>query len=134
MLYSLIVIMFFFQNSFSQEYAFDNFYEYKGGNSELTNFYLLNSKDDSYYLNSFNGSKLIYGKLRDTKRNTIHDYEILNQENSIRFNYQYSRKFYRDTYGNNFVVETSETKIDSTKREIKIIVFKNKRKKTIELK
>ena len=131
-LYSLLIIAFFFQNGFSQEYTFDSYYEYKTLNNGSTNFYFINSKDNSYFLNGTHGSESIYGTVIDLKKNITHEYEVINHENSIQFNYLFSKKYNLDTYGSNFVVETSEKEIDSTKREIKIVIFKNKRKKKIE--
>ncbi len=120
-------MLFFFQDGFSQEYRFDTLYEYNS-----CSFYLVNSKDNSYYLNSSKGSKTVYGTVRDSKEKTIHEYELVNHDDSIEFNYLYSVNVNLYPHGYGFVVESSEKKIDSTKREVNIIIYRNKRKKMIE--
>ncbi len=114
---------------------FDNFLEYKyKGKIGSTFFYLTNTKNDSYILNNYYGSDTMYGKIRDYNNNIFHELEILTTDTILKFKYLYSLKYSRNNYGSKFIVESFVNEIDSTSREIKIVVFKNKRKKKIECK
>ena len=127
------IVLLFCQNLFCQEYHFDNFIEYKELNGRI-NFHLTNSANSSYHLNSGYGSETIYGKIRDTENNLFHEYEVVNENNNIKFNYLFSRKYNPENHKTHLSYKITERKIDSINTEFKIIVFKNKKRKKIDFK
>ena len=122
------------QNCFSQEYTFDTFLEYTHTQSKESEFYLTNSSNDAYYFLSINGPTTIYGRIIDFKFNMIHLFDILEVGNTLKFKHIFSGGKSNYQGENKKVYEASEKKIDSSTKEIALIIFKNKRKKQIESK
>ena len=118
-----IIILFICQNVFCQEYNFDNFYEFEGSGIKAI---MINSQDDSYYFTCKKGSETIWGYLFDFKENSIHNYEVIDSDNSVQFNYLNSRKMttaYLTYIENNIQYDSTTEVIDSIKS--KTIITKN---------
>lgn len=129
---SLFIFLFFLQYSMSQEFYFDTILEYKELKSLASYSYSINSKDGTYYLYTNHGIRSDFPTIIDSNQNVKHEFEALNRDDSTHFKYLQSKELIVDPYGSNFVVEQFEKKVDSTRSDIKIVVFKNKRKKKIE--
>ena len=89
-LYSLLIITFFFQNGFSQEYTFDSYYEYVS-NGNIT-FFMTNSENENYIFFGHSGSDAIYGHVYDITQNKSHYFDVKNVNDGVTFTYLYSKK------------------------------------------
>ena len=79
-----------FQNSFSQEYTFDNFYEY---NTDYgTKFFMTNSENENYLFFGYTGNETIYGYIVDFNTNEYHYYDVANLNDDVNFTYINSAK------------------------------------------
>lgn len=65
----------------------------------------------------------------------MHEHTVTNDNNSIKFTYQLSRKFNPNRDKKSFTHETSEKRIDSSKTELSILIYRdNKQKFGVSLK
>lgn len=129
-----IAILFFLQNIFCQEYQyhFDYLLEYKSNDTnQIIN--IFNSKDDTFKMRINRGNNNYYADIIDDKNKIIHYHEAINTtNNSIQFNYLFSKKFEANSsFKYNFFFDMTEKKIDSSKTEVNILVYRNKKKKKI---
>ena len=123
-------MVFCFQNSFSQEYTFDNFYEYNTVYG--TNFYMNNSTNENYLFYGYTRGETIYGYIFDFNTNEFHYYDVANYNNSVSFTYShsYSRKNEMcscDKDGKRVSYTYTTESIDSLKTKITITKIKTKR-------
>jgi hypothetical protein len=119
-----IIALLFCQSSFCQEYVFDNFYEFQGDCNIAV--VMINSQNNTYYFTCRKGSETIWGYLNDYKENIIHNYEVINFENGIQFNYLNSTKIKPSKWlylEENMQYDVTNEIIDSTKT--KSIIIKN---------
>lgn len=128
----LFIFLFFLcQNVFCQEYYFDRFYEYTSNDKGVC-FFLLNTKDDNYLFFGRSYKNEITGFIFDYKTIEYHYYNVINNKNGVVFNYENSRKI-RGTYPESDNIKAlfdyTITKIDSLKESVKIIKYKEKRKR-----
>ncbi len=126
-----------FQNIFCQEYHFNRFLEYKDTKHNFIDVYLINTKDNSYSLElrTVYGKDSIYGVISDYKREIKHQYKVINIKDTIQFNYMNSIKnYYHSYYVSKKLIEESKKEIDSTTKEIEILIYRNKRKKKVDWK
>ncbi len=128
---ALFILFFYFQNLFCQEYHFDGFLEYKDSNDGRSNFYFYNSNDDTYRLSVFERFGENYGGITDTKNKLIHEHEVINIDNSIKFNYQSSRKWQPTKSKQDYFYDIIEKEIDSSKTEVTILIYLSKKKEKI---
>ncbi len=116
-----------YQSIYCQDYSFDYMLEYEDVKNGYSSFLLINQKNDSYILKTSEGSQDIYGTIRDSKNDISHEYDLKNVDTDLQFNYLYSRKYNAHTK-NTFFFEISEVDIDSTKKEVRILVYKNEKR------
>ncbi len=128
-LFFQIIVLLFCQNLFCQEYHFDGFLEYKNSISGDNSLYFYNSNNEVYYLNVYKRFETIYGGIRDTKNKILHEHEVTNKVNSIKFNYLFSRKLKLKKNSRKYFYDITEKKIDSSKTEVIILVYNDKKKK-----
>lgn len=133
-LYSLVVVLFFFQDSFAQEYTFDSFYEYNTDSG--TKFFMVNSADSNYLFYGFTGNQTIYGYIIDFSLGNMHYFDVENFNNAVNFTYTNSKKrtecFCHNDDEKNVTYTYAEESIDSMKS--KTIVNKIKTKKNGKIK
>lgn len=87
---------------------------------------MINSNDDNYYFTCRRDNEAIWGYLYDNKRMVRHNFEVLNFENSLQFNYLSSNKIKLSDYSyfeKNMQYDAITEDIDSIKT--KAIVTKN---------
>ncbi|NMH24859.1 hypothetical protein [Flavobacterium solisilvae] len=134
---TLFILFFFCQSFFCQEYHFDGFLEYKDSKDDNRyHMYFYNSNDESYELWVFDRSGEIYGGITDTKKKLIHEHEVINNGDSIKFNYRCSRKWEEESnyYRTNPFYNVTKKEIDSTKTEVTILIYRNEKKKRVDSK
>ena len=132
-LYFLVIILFFSQDSYSQEYTFDNYYEYNSDNG--TKFFMTNSGNENYLFFGYTGNQTIYGYIVDFNSNEYHYFDVENTNDSVSFTYTYSKKITEcscDIEEKNVTYTYSVESIDSLKS--KTIVNKIKIKKNGKIK
>lgn len=59
----------------------------------------------------------------------MHEHTVTNDNNSIKFTYQLSRKFNPNRDKKSFTHETSEKRIDSSKTELSILIYRDNKQK-----
>jgi hypothetical protein len=130
-----IVIFFFYQTVFCQEYYFDVFLEYEKSYNQ-NDVFMLNSSNDDYVFYCYTISGQLEGKIVDHKNNIEHYYTVKNIKGSIEFKYVYSKKtnYKKEELPCNMKTENFEIKtvdIDSLNKSYEIIEYANKKKKRI---
>jgi hypothetical protein len=111
-------------------YLFDSYIEYKEKNTGNINFYLSNTKDNSYYLFGYDyGGENIKGSITDKISNYSHNFIVKNTLNAINFDYVYSALIVSHNYENNFFIEKKEEKLDSIKTKLTIYAYYKKKRK-----
>lgn len=131
-----IIILLLSQNVFCQQYQylFDTLLEYEETTAGATRLYLCNSNNDTFSLRVFSRGGTIYGSIKDFKNQITHAYEVVNTaNNSIKFNYLYSVKGKHNIRNSKYhrFYDITEKEIDSTKTEITVLTYTDKKKKKV---
>ena len=128
-----ILLIFICQNIFSQEYHFDRFYEFTS-KEEGVCFFMLNSSDKNYLFFGTSYNSKLTGYIFDYKTAEFHYYDVSNVINGLNFNYQNTKKTQASYSGNNIDTKIhfdyTVTKIDSIKESVKIVGYKQNRKRS----
>lgn len=132
-----IVLYFFWQNLFCQEYHFDKAILYTRTDIENNNTQYLsifiNSKNQSYHFVSSSWGNEMNCYLIDKNTEMSHKYYLESLKDVTDFTYEYSWKFSRPNHVvncENFVA--NEIKLDSLHTKIEAINYSNKKKKRID--
>ena len=131
----LVIVLFIFcQNVFCQEYYFDTFLEYRKSQG-ANDIFILNSSNQDYVFYCYNNKNYLQGRIVDHKRNVQHYYTMMNHNNTIDFEYLYSKKTDSDKKDCDDVkkenFEINIVVIDSVSQSYQIIEYTNKKKKRI---
>lgn len=128
-----IVPLFFYQNSFCQDYVFDSFYEYTSSNNDVK-FFMINSTNKNYILCGQSDGASIKGHIYDFVTNEYHRYDVKNSMNSVQFKYLNSDKMtkpFPDVIDNKNQFEYLSQEIDSLNESVTIVKKMPYRKKII---
>ncbi|MGL2963729.1 hypothetical protein ACSVH2_07930 [Flavobacterium sp. RSB2_4_14] len=127
----LVLFLGFGLATYSQEYSFDSFYEYKSNKNNVI-FFFVNSLDSNYFFYGYSNSDGITGYIHDLKKNESHHYNLTNLNDIVTFDYIDSRKYssyYPFAFNKKIKYEYSSIEIDSSTNKLKIEKFKQSKKR-----
>jgi hypothetical protein len=125
-----ILLLFFCQVIFCQEYHFDYFIEYKNQERGGISSYFINSNESNYFLSRYdNDGTNFEARLYEKNSDLIHFFELKNLSNSVQITYKETQPRKKSNYINNYFIETNIEIINDSLKKIFVYAYSNKKKK-----
>ncbi len=134
---SVLFLFLIFSNQIilAQSYFFNTLVKYTSGNRESILY--TNSKNDAYYLRVLKLNDVLIADILDVETSKVHSFNIVETKSKeeIIFDFSYIKT---DEFNNGFektysdyVIDFQEIERNDSIRKVKLIVYKNKKKKKI---